>query len=152
MRHVHQSNSFLRYLGPLALLIGALVFSACQQEPTRATTAPSDTAAKNAGKIPVTTSSEEARKEYLAGRDLQEKLRITDSIAHYDKALSLDPNNLGVRIDYADALLKFGDKKSAAEQYRRALTTNDGYDKTEPKRLTPERAQQIDETIKSLSS
>jgi tetratricopeptide (TPR) repeat protein len=93
MRHVHQSNSFLRYLGPLALLIGALVFSACQQEPTRATTAaPPDTAAKNAAKIPVTTSSEEARKEYLAGRDLQEKLRITDSIAHYDKALSLDPN------------------------------------------------------------
>jgi tetratricopeptide (TPR) repeat protein len=44
------------------------------------------------GKIPVTTSSEEARKEFLAGRDLQEKLRITDSIAHFDKALSLDPN------------------------------------------------------------
>ena len=93
MRHDHQSNSFLRYLGPLVLLIGALVFSACQQEPTRATTpAPSDATAKNSGKISVTTSSEEARKEYLAGRDLQEKLRITDSIAHYDKALSLDPN------------------------------------------------------------
>jgi tetratricopeptide (TPR) repeat protein len=50
-----------------------------------------DTTAKN-GKIPVTTSSDEARKEYLAGRDLSEKLRITDSIAHYDKAISLDPN------------------------------------------------------------
>ncbi|HYK20017.1 MAG TPA: tetratricopeptide repeat protein [Pyrinomonadaceae bacterium] len=50
-----------------------------------------DTSAKN-GKIPVTTASEEARKEFLAGRDLAEKLRITDSIAHYDKALSLDPN------------------------------------------------------------
>jgi tetratricopeptide (TPR) repeat protein len=65
----------------------------CEQvDPNRATaTASSNTAAKD-GKIPITTSSEEARKEYLAGRDLQEKLRITDSIAHFDKALSLDPN------------------------------------------------------------
>lgn len=36
--------------------------------------------------MPVTTSSEEARKEFLAGRDL------TDLIAHYDKAIALDPN------------------------------------------------------------
>src|SRR5262249_7044651 len=43
-------------------------------------------------KIPVTTSSEEARKEFLAGRDLAEKLLITDSLQHYDKAIALDPN------------------------------------------------------------
>jgi tetratricopeptide (TPR) repeat protein len=75
------------------LLVSALAFLGCEQvEPNRATaSAPSGTAAKD-GKIPITTSSEEARKEYLAGRDLQEKLRITDSIAHFDKALSLDPN------------------------------------------------------------
>lgn len=46
----------------------------------------------NSGKIAVTTSSEEARKEFLAGRDLSEKLRLTDSIQHFDKAISLDPN------------------------------------------------------------
>jgi tetratricopeptide (TPR) repeat protein len=61
----------------------------CQQTNTATASAPT---ADNNGKIPITTSSEEARKEYLAGRDLQEKLRITDSIAHFDKALSLDPN------------------------------------------------------------
>ena len=44
------------------------------------------------GKIPVTTASEEARKEFLQGRDLQEKLLIQDSIQHFDKAISLDPN------------------------------------------------------------
>jgi tetratricopeptide (TPR) repeat protein len=49
-------------------------------------------AGSDSGKIPVTTSSEEARKEFLQGRDLQEKLLIQDSIAHFDKALSLDPN------------------------------------------------------------
>ena len=78
----------LRHIGYAALLISALVFSACEPvEPNKPT---SKTAAN--GKIPVTTTSEEARKEFLAGRDLQEKLRITDSIAHFDKAISLDPN------------------------------------------------------------
>ena len=45
-----------------------------------------------AGKIPVTTTSDEARKEFLQGRDLAEKLLIQDSIQHFDKAISLDPN------------------------------------------------------------
>jgi len=79
-----------RYIGPAALLLGALIFSACEPvEPNRAASSPS---AATTGKIPVTTSSEEARKEFLAGRNLSEKLQITDSIAHYDKAISLDPN------------------------------------------------------------
>lgn len=85
MRH-HRSTSLL-----LALFVAALVVCGCQQVEPNATHAAADTSAKN-GKIPVTTSSDEARKEFLAGRDLSEKLRITDSIAHYDKALSLDPN------------------------------------------------------------
>jgi tetratricopeptide (TPR) repeat protein len=78
------------HIGPAALLLAALIFAACEPaEPNRAaTSAP----AGATGKIPVTTSSEEARKEFLAGRNLSEKLRITDSIAHYDKAISLDPN------------------------------------------------------------
>ncbi len=44
------------------------------------------------GKIPVTTASAEAKTEFLAGRDLVEKLLITDSTAHFQKAVSLDPN------------------------------------------------------------
>src|SRR5215510_10382166 len=88
MRHAHLSKSFVP---ALLIVLSALAFSACQMEPNKASaTAPSSTAAN--GKIPVTTSSEEARKEFLAGRNLSEKLRITDSIAHYDKAISLDPN------------------------------------------------------------
>jgi tetratricopeptide (TPR) repeat protein len=49
-------------------------------------------ASSDSGKIPVTTASEEARKEYLEGRGLQDKLLIQDSIQHFDKAISLDPN------------------------------------------------------------
>jgi len=83
MRHAHQSRSFV-----WAVLISALAVVACQQVPNTATASSST----NNGKISVTTSSEEARKEFLAGRDLSEKLRLTDSIAHFDKAISLDPN------------------------------------------------------------
>ncbi len=43
------------------------------------------------GKIPVTTKSEDARKEFLIARDLTEKLLITNSIEHYDRAIALDP-------------------------------------------------------------
>ncbi|HEV8427323.1 MAG TPA: tetratricopeptide repeat protein [Pyrinomonadaceae bacterium] len=87
MRHTYLHGTFA-----IALLISALAFTACQQvEPNRANaTTPSSSAAN--GKIAITTSSEEARKEFLAGRDLAEKLRITDSIAHFDKAIALDSN------------------------------------------------------------
>jgi len=67
-----------------------LAFAGCQQ--TEAGKAPTDSTAKTTGKISVTTASEEARKDFLDGRDLAEKLRITDSIEHFDKAITKDPN------------------------------------------------------------
>jgi tetratricopeptide (TPR) repeat protein len=42
-------------------------------------------------KIPITTSSDQARAEYLAGRDLFEKLKFTDARAHFERAVALDP-------------------------------------------------------------
>ena len=54
--------------------------------------AASSAAPAGGGKIPVTTSSEEARKEFLQGRDLAERLLAQDSLQHFDKAISLDPN------------------------------------------------------------
>jgi len=85
MRHAHLRTSFV-----LTLLISALGFTACQHVDNA--TASTDKPATTSGKIAITTSSEEARKEFLAGRDLAEKLRVTDSIAHFDKAIALDPN------------------------------------------------------------
>lgn len=87
MRIAHLSRLFV-----WAVIIGAVAVSACQVEPNTATASTSPSAPGNNGKIAITTSSEEARKEFLIGRDLSEKLRITDSIAHFDKAISLDPN------------------------------------------------------------
>jgi tetratricopeptide (TPR) repeat protein len=53
---------------------------------------PTAAAPSSTGKLPVTTSSDEARKEFMQGRDLAERLLAQDSIQHFDKALSLDPN------------------------------------------------------------
>lgn len=76
-----------------ALALLAVVLSGCQQmEANKNAPANEPGTASRDGKIPVTTASEEARKEFLAGRDLAEKLRITDSIAHFDKAIAADPN------------------------------------------------------------
>jgi tetratricopeptide (TPR) repeat protein len=83
-------NDNPRLFAPLLLLISALILAGCEQ--VESSKAPAANAPASNGKIAVTTASDDARKEYLAGRDLQEKLRITDSIAHFDKAISLDPN------------------------------------------------------------
>src|SRR6188474_1802882 len=45
-----------------------------------------------AGKIPITTSSDAAREAYLRGRDLAEKLRITQARSEYERAVQLDPS------------------------------------------------------------
>ncbi len=43
-------------------------------------------------KVPITTTSEEARAAYLHGRDLFEALRFTDAHQHFVSATELDPN------------------------------------------------------------
>jgi len=72
------------------IALSAVTLASCQQMDADKSKPTADTAA-NTGKIAITTSSEEARKEFLAGRELAEKLRITDSIQHFDKALAIDP-------------------------------------------------------------
>jgi tetratricopeptide (TPR) repeat protein len=43
------------------------------------------------GKIPVTTSSEEARENYLAGQERLENIEIPDARAHFEEAVAKDP-------------------------------------------------------------
>jgi len=77
----------------LAVVIASVVaLSGCAKVEDGKTPVAAGNPTSAEGKIPVTTSSEEARKEYLQGRDLQEKLQIQDSIQHFDKAVSLDAN------------------------------------------------------------
>ena len=47
-------------------------------------------AGANEEKIPVTTISQEAKKEFLLGQELSDNLQATKSIDHFDKAIALD--------------------------------------------------------------
>jgi tetratricopeptide (TPR) repeat protein len=85
--------------------------------------------AADAGKVAITTSSEEARGLYLKARDLQEKLRATDAHALFAQAVAKDPSfamaylglatSGGGNQEFFDGLAKAvanADKASAGEQ------------------------------------
>jgi tetratricopeptide (TPR) repeat protein len=54
---------------------------------------------QDAGKIPITTKSEEAKIHFLKGRDLFEKLRAQESLEHFEKAIEND-NDFGLAYFY----------------------------------------------------
>lgn len=86
-------NRFLALVGTLGVSVGFATFACAKKEaPAPVTETQTQAPPSDGGKIPVTTASAEAKTEFLQGRDLSEKLRITDSIAHFQKAASLDPN------------------------------------------------------------
>jgi tetratricopeptide (TPR) repeat protein len=82
-----QLKASSRYLLAAFVALSLAASSACNQtkSPTSAS-APSE-----GGKIPITTKSEEAKNEFLQGRTLAEKLLAQDSLAHFDRAIALDP-------------------------------------------------------------
>ena len=70
--------------------------------------------------------------------------------ADYEQALRLDPNNVDVRLEYAEVLRRFGDPAAAAEQYRLALHYNDLLSPDEPKRLPPARVDEVKRAVAEL--
>jgi tetratricopeptide (TPR) repeat protein len=82
------------YILAAIVAVGVATWSGCAT-PSNDVKSPTATTSPNSGssgKLPVTSSSEEAKKEFLQGRDLAERLLIQDSVQHFDKALALDPN------------------------------------------------------------
>jgi len=86
---MHRNRSLVLFLAIIFAV--AVALSGCANVEEGKTPIAASNPGSDSGKIPVTTSSEEARKEFLQGRDLSEKLLIQDSIQHFDKAISLDP-------------------------------------------------------------
>ncbi|HLA12832.1 MAG TPA: tetratricopeptide repeat protein [Pyrinomonadaceae bacterium] len=77
----------------LLTIASLIVFTGCAQtDSNRSISESGSESSTKAAKIPTTTASDEARKEFLQGRDLAERLLIQDSIQHFDKATSLDQN------------------------------------------------------------
>jgi tetratricopeptide (TPR) repeat protein len=64
----------------------------------------------NGKKIPLTTSSQEARELYLKGRDLQERLQGQESLQYFEKAITKDPN-------FAMAYLNFANSQPTAKGF-----------------------------------
>jgi tetratricopeptide (TPR) repeat protein len=92
------------------LLLAAMALSFTMWMARNNTVQGADAGASDSGKIPITTKSEEARKEFLQGRDLSEKLLGHDSIEHFDKALALDP-------EFATAELNRANNSPSAKEF-----------------------------------
>src|SRR5882724_9056353 len=85
------------------LILAVLILSVaaalgCNQSNQTASAANPDS-----GKISISTSSDEAKKEFVQGRDLFERLQANDSLQHFDKALTLDPTFASAELARANA-------------------------------------------------
>jgi tetratricopeptide (TPR) repeat protein len=78
-------NRHMRLTSIAIVALGIAANLACNQAPSSAA------ASSNNAKIPITTKSEEARNEFLQGRDLSDRLLVQDSLLHFQKAVALDP-------------------------------------------------------------
>jgi tetratricopeptide (TPR) repeat protein len=103
----------------LSLIVAIVALSAANSSVGKAAT---DLASSNSGKLPITTSVEAAKGEYLQARDLAERLLAQDSLQHFDKAISLDP-------DFAIAELGRANSSQTAKEFfehlKRAVSLKD---------------------------
>jgi tetratricopeptide (TPR) repeat protein len=81
------------------VVFGLATWTACSKSGSENSVAASSTG----GKLPITTKSEDARKEFLEGRALAEKLLAQDSLQHFDKAIALDPDFAAAELARANA-------------------------------------------------
>ena len=86
------------------LVLATLILMACNKTST------TNVASASEGKIPITTKSEEAKNEFLAGRDLSDRLLGQESLQHFDKAIALDP-------DFASAELARANNSPTAKEF-----------------------------------
>jgi len=101
-----RSNNAVRLALAAILVLTATVWTACNN----ANTGASSPTAATGGKVSIITKSEDARKEFLQGRDLSERLLAQDSLEHFDKALALDP-------DFASAELARANNSPTAKEF-----------------------------------
>jgi tetratricopeptide (TPR) repeat protein len=93
---------------PIAVLVlSVAIWSACNKAENTVSSAAAST---DGGKIPITTKSEDAKIEFLQGRGLSEKLLGQESLAHFDKAIALDP-------DFASAELARANNSPTAKEF-----------------------------------
>ncbi len=80
---------------------------------------------------------------------------IEQCLADYQRAVELNPNEIDLRLDYAQLLEHFGKPKEAATQLIAAMQVNSAYDPAEPERLelrAPGEVQRITAKIAALQA
>ena len=92
-------KELIRVSATAILVFSVAVWTACG----RTTTAAASPAVSEGQKLPITTNSDEAKKEFLEGRDLSDRLLAQDSLQHFDKALALDPNFASAELGRANS-------------------------------------------------
>jgi tetratricopeptide (TPR) repeat protein len=88
----------------VVIIVGLCVSIACNK------TSATNTASASDGKIPITTKSDEAKNEYLTGRDLADRLLAHESLEHFDKAIALDA-------DFATAEMARANSSPTAKEF-----------------------------------
>jgi len=71
-------------------------------------------------------------------------------IADFDKVMELNPNEVSLRLEYARSLEMLHLLPEAKQQFELALSYNGLLDKNEPKRLSPDKAAEIEKEMNSL--
>ncbi len=82
----------------------------------------SDRSRTPAAGFPITTSSASARKAYVKGRDVYERLRTSDAVPLFEKAVSLDPDFALAHLGLSAAAATLSDRLAAL---RRAVELAD---------------------------
>lgn len=74
----------------------------------------------------------------------------SNALAEYRKAVELDPNNLGLRIEYAGLLHRRGNAAEARRQYERVLELNELLPSQEIRRLPVKKVDEIRAILRTL--
>ena len=100
-------NAGTRFVSIAIVLLSTAVWSACNKA---GNTVSSAAASTDSGKIPITTKSEDAKNEFVQGRDLSDKLLGQECLQHFDKAITLDP-------EFASAELARANNSPTAKEF-----------------------------------
>lgn len=101
----------------------------------------------------IATSDNMSIKAWLLSAAVEDRAATPDLTrlrTAYDTAIAIDPQAVGVRLDYADILERRGFPNEAADQIRAALTANDGLSPDEPKRLKPDHVTALEARAREL--
>jgi hypothetical protein len=72
------------------------------------------------------------------------------AMADYERASMLNPNDVSIAIEYANALERLARRQQAAAQIERAMAVNDGLDPAEPERLSAGEVDALRERLRTL--